>query len=115
MLINPALNSPGSLLFLRERGRRRLNLGYIQAGKHQDLMLRCDDVQTGNKWNPYLALLEQGHSEGEALDLLGLKRYWWADQQGSFAKMLMVLVLVDVVWCSQLQVCLPAGIMPGKI
>ena len=31
--------------------------------------------KTGNKWNPYLALLEQGHSEGDSLDLLGLKRY----------------------------------------
>ncbi|KAK9898707.1 hypothetical protein P389DRAFT_167257 [Cystobasidium minutum MCA 4210] len=34
----------------------------------------CGSV-TGNKWNPYLALLEQGNTEGEALDLLGLKRY----------------------------------------
>lgn len=45
---------------------------------------RRSDAQTGNKWNPYLALLEQGHSEGEALDFLGLKRYWYGVlQRGS--------------------------------
>jgi DNA-directed RNA polymerase subunit N (RpoN/RPB10) len=37
-------------------------------------MLTHKPPQTGNKWNPYLALLEQGNTEGEALDLLGLKR-----------------------------------------
>ena len=32
-------------------------------------------TQTGNKWEAYLGLLEQRNTEGEALDLLGLKRY----------------------------------------
>lgn len=34
----------------------------------------CGKV-TGNKWDEYLALLEKGHSEGDAMDELGLKRY----------------------------------------
>jgi len=29
----------------------------------------------GNKWEPYLDLLNQNFSEASALDLLGLKRY----------------------------------------
>lgn len=29
----------------------------------------------GNKWEPYLALLNAEYPEGEALDALGLKRY----------------------------------------
>lgn len=29
----------------------------------------------GNKWNPYLELLNQNFSENSALDMLGLRRY----------------------------------------
>ncbi|KAG0231563.1 DNA-directed RNA polymerases I, II, and III subunit RPABC5 [Actinomortierella wolfii] len=29
----------------------------------------------GNKWDAYLALLQNDYSEGDALDALGLKRY----------------------------------------
>ncbi|KAH8916405.1 hypothetical protein BT69DRAFT_1270439 [Atractiella rhizophila] len=34
----------------------------------------CGKV-TGDKWNTYLQHLEDGKTEGEALDELGLKRY----------------------------------------
>lgn len=34
----------------------------------------CNKV-TGNKWEPYCKLLETGHSEARALDMLGLRRY----------------------------------------
>ncbi|BGP16171.1 DNA-directed RNA Polymerase II subunit L [Rhodosporidiobolus nylandii] len=34
----------------------------------------CGKV-VGDRWGAYLNLLEAGHSEGEALDGLGLKRY----------------------------------------
>ncbi|GAA5825435.1 hypothetical protein JCM5353_003629 [Sporobolomyces roseus] len=34
----------------------------------------CGKV-VGDRWTAYLQLLESGHSEGEALDGLGLKRY----------------------------------------
>jgi len=36
--------------------------------------MTCGKI-TGNKWKPYLELLENGSSEKEALDKLGLKRY----------------------------------------
>jgi DNA-directed RNA polymerase subunit N (RpoN/RPB10) len=32
----------------------------------------------GNKWLTYLELLHNGHSESEAFQELGLKRYWYA-------------------------------------
>ncbi|SCZ98570.1 BZ3500_MvSof-1268-A1-R1_Chr3-1g05470 [Microbotryum saponariae] len=34
----------------------------------------CGKV-VGDRWTQYLALLESGHTEGDALDGLGLKRY----------------------------------------
>ncbi|KAJ1918347.1 DNA-directed RNA polymerase II subunit L [Mycoemilia scoparia] len=34
----------------------------------------CGKV-VGNKWEPYLALLEKEVSEGDAMDMLGLERY----------------------------------------
>ncbi|KAI8922652.1 DNA-directed RNA polymerase, subunit N/Rpb10 [Entophlyctis helioformis] len=34
----------------------------------------CGKV-VGDKWNPYLALLQADYTEGQALDELGLKRY----------------------------------------
>lgn len=34
----------------------------------------CNKV-TGDKWGPYCKLLEAGHSEARALDMLGLRRY----------------------------------------
>ena len=34
----------------------------------------CGKV-VGNKWDPYLGLLQAEYSEGDALDALGLKRY----------------------------------------
>uniref|UniRef100_A0A6C0F6E0 Uncharacterized protein n=1 Tax=viral metagenome TaxID=1070528 RepID=A0A6C0F6E0_9ZZZZ len=34
----------------------------------------CNKV-TGNKWNPYCEMINNGCSEKEALDSLGLKRY----------------------------------------
>ena len=34
----------------------------------------CGKV-TGNKWESYQALLKEGKSENETLDILGLKRY----------------------------------------
>ena len=43
--------------------------------KHTDMKTYNCITQTGNKWEAYLGLLEQGNTEGEALDLLGLKRY----------------------------------------
>lgn len=34
----------------------------------------CGKV-VGNKWDAYLALLQEDYTEGEALDSLGLRRY----------------------------------------
>ena len=68
--------SPRQVLQLRKRGgweRTDCRYGSTEGcSTDTDVLIR---IQTGNKWEAYLGLLENGMAEGEALDALGLKRY----------------------------------------
>ena len=61
--------------------RRRAPLAHA-ASTHAHKHARTNTQVIGNKWLTYLELLHNGHSESEAFQELGLKRYWYAFRAG---------------------------------